>query len=98
MNCKGKHSALKIGECSFYQYKQEILATEVTEHITHYEATEIVRQRYVEERKSYNMAVKEQVQERTILNDAQRLTNSRTIESLEIEKIILQVTGTRCLM
>lgn len=57
INCTGKHLATDP-KCEQYQMQCEILATQAREHITHYEARDRVRERYVEEGKTYRWAAR----------------------------------------
>ena len=58
-NCKGPHPPASR-ECPAYLLQAEIIATQTREHITRYEASEIVKDRYVEQGKSFSFVVKQQ--------------------------------------
>ena len=61
INCRGNHKP-NDKKCEAYNKKAEILATQVRERVTYYEASERVRERYVQEGKSYSEAVRHQSQ------------------------------------
>ena len=59
INCKGNHRPTDIN-CPDYKFHTEVLSTQAREHITKREATEKVKERYIEQGISFSMVVKNQ--------------------------------------
>lgn len=58
VNCKGDHHP-RTRSCSAYEFQCEILATQAREHITRLEATEKVKERFVQEGRTFSTVVVE---------------------------------------
>ena len=71
-------------------YKSEILATQAREHITHYEATERVNERYIEQGKTYSWALTQTL--RTDESNVSPITNQNNPET-DFENNIHRLTG-----